>query len=143
MVKGKGGATTHTHTHTGTHGGSTHTEVICTWSYLAVRTGGPAKQNIILYLVVGGDGEALLEHALGLRVKEVESRAVCLDVRLVHVEATHLVLVLQMTTSEYTCLSVKGESSGRKWGTGRRVIKGERKLGVLSASLSLLPQENP
>eukprot|EP00959_Pyramimonas_sp_CCMP1952_P344727 7219836-Pyramimonas_sp.AAC.2 len=38
----------------------------------------------------------------------------------------------------------QGESSGRKWGTGHRVRrKGEGKLGVLSAPLLLLAQEDP
>eukprot|EP00959_Pyramimonas_sp_CCMP1952_P459028 9477592-Pyramimonas_sp.AAC.2 len=37
----------------------------------------------------------------------------------------------------------KGESSGRKWGAGHRVRKGEGKLGVLSAPLPLLAQEDP
>eukprot|EP00976_Prorocentrum_cordatum_P083484 1185271-Prorocentrum_minimum.AAC.1 len=37
----------------------------------------------------------------------------------------------------------KGERIGRKWGTGHRMREGEGKLGVLSASLPLLAQEDP
>eukprot|EP00959_Pyramimonas_sp_CCMP1952_P020825 439224-Pyramimonas_sp.AAC.1 len=36
-----------------------------------------------------------------------------------------------------------GERSGRKWGTGYGLRKGEGKLGVSSASLPLLAQEDP
>eukprot|EP00976_Prorocentrum_cordatum_P066605 1178380-Prorocentrum_minimum.AAC.1 len=35
------------------------------------------------------------------------------------------------------------KSSGRKWGTGHRARKGEGKLGVLSAPLPFLAQEDP
>eukprot|EP00959_Pyramimonas_sp_CCMP1952_P052569 1099123-Pyramimonas_sp.AAC.2 len=37
----------------------------------------------------------------------------------------------------------QGEGSGRKWGTGHRVRIREVKLGVLSAPLPLLAQEDP
>eukprot|EP00959_Pyramimonas_sp_CCMP1952_P259218 5419412-Pyramimonas_sp.AAC.1 len=36
-----------------------------------------------------------------------------------------------------------GESSGRKWGTGRRVRKGEGERWVLRAHVPLLAQEDP
>eukprot|EP00976_Prorocentrum_cordatum_P097898 1191177-Prorocentrum_minimum.AAC.2 len=37
----------------------------------------------------------------------------------------------------------KGERSGRKWGAGHGLRKGEGKLGVLSASLPLWAQQDP
>eukprot|EP00976_Prorocentrum_cordatum_P039074 794779-Prorocentrum_minimum.AAC.5 len=47
--------------------------------------------------------------------------------------------------SSYVLLGsrAQGESSGRKWGTGHRVRKGEGSLGLLSAPLPLLAQEDP